>query len=114
MFIIELFYLLYSNPILCELHNFILLLLSCRSAPNDYTGGSFDVSIPAGLVKVTLSVSTLRDHTVEPAEYFKVTLSLPGAPKGCVVGTPDMSYITILDNTRMLGLGGHAPLRDEL
>ena len=59
MFIIELFYLLYSNPTLCELHNFILLLLSCRSAPNDYTGGSFDVSIPAGLVKVTLSVNDL-------------------------------------------------------
>ena len=51
---------------------------------------------------------------MEPAEYFKATLILPGAPKGCVVGTPDMSYITILDNTRMLGLGGHAPLRDEL
>ena len=72
------------------------------------------MSIPDGSVKVTLNVSTLRDNIVEQPEYFKVTLSLPGAPEGCVVGTPDMSYITILDNSHMLGLGEHAPLRNEL
>ena len=72
------------------------------------------MSIPAGSIKVTLDVSTLRDDIVELTEYFKATLSLPGAPEGCVVGTPDMSYITIIDNTSMLGLGEHAPLRNEL
>ena len=72
------------------------------------------MSIPAGSVKVTLNVSTLRDSIVEPAEYFESTLSLPGAPEGCVVGTPDMSYITIIDDTRMLGLGEHALLKNEL
>ena len=61
------------------------------------------MSIPAGSVEVTLNVSTLRDSIVELPEYFKATLSLPGAPEGCVVGTPDMSYIAIIDNTRMLG-----------
>ena len=55
-----------------------------------------------------LNVSTLQDIIVEVTEYFKATLSLPGAPEGCVVGTPDMSYITIVDDTRMLGLGEHA------
>ena len=72
------------------------------------------MSIPAGSVKVTLNVSTLPDNIVELPEYFKATLSLPGAPKGCVVGTPDMSYITIIDDSRMLGLGEHARLRNEL
>ena len=62
------------------------------------------MSIPAGTNKTTLSVSTLRDSIVEPDEHFKATLTLPGAPEGCVVGTPDMSYITIQDNTRMLEL----------
>ena len=84
------------------------------SDTDDYIGGSFDVSIPAESVKVTLNVSTLQDSIVELPEYFKATLSLPGAPKGCVVGTPDMSYTTILDDTRTLGLGEHAPLRNEL
>ena len=83
-------------------------LLPSFSDANDYIGGSFDVFIRAGSVKVTLSVSTLQDHIVELPEYFKATLSLPGAPEGCVVGTPDMSYITIVDDTRMLGLGEHA------
>ena len=73
------------------------------------------MSIPAGSVKVTLNVSTLPDNIVELLpEYFKATLSLPGAPEGSVVGTPDMSYITIIDNTRMLGLGEHALLKNEL
>ena len=72
------------------------------------------MSIPAGSVKMTLNVSTLQDDIVEPAEYFKATLSLPGAPEGCVVGSLDMSFITILDAMRMLGLGEHAPLRKEL
>ena len=64
--------------------------------------------IPAGSVKVTLNVSTLPDNIVELPEYFKATLSLPGAPDASVVGIPDMSYITIIDDTRMLGLGEQA------
>ena len=84
------------------------------SDTDDYIGSSFDVSIPAESVKVTLNVNTLRDSIVEPDEYFKATLSLPEAPEGCVVGTPEMSYITIIDDTRMLELGDHAPLKNEL
>ena len=72
------------------------------------------MSIPAGSINVTLNVSTLQDNIVELPEYFKATLSLPGAPEGSVVGTPDMSYTTIQDDTRMLGLGEHALLRKEL
>ena len=67
-------------------------------------GGSFDVVIPAGSVKVTLPVRTNADNIVEEDEYFKATLSLPGAPVGAVVGTPDTAYVTITDATSMLGL----------
>ena len=67
-------------------------------------GGSFNVFIPAGLVKATLPVSTNEDNIVEEDEYFKATLRLPGAPVGAVVGTPDTAYVTITDTTGMLGL----------
>ena len=75
------------------------VFISYPSAPEDYIGGSFGVSIPGGTTKATLSVSTLRDSIVEPDEYFKATLTLPGAPVGCAVGTPDVAFITIQDNT---------------
>ena len=62
-------------------------------------GGSFDVVIPAGSVMVSLPVRTNADNIVEEDEYFKATLSLPGAPIGVVVkfGTPDTAYVTITD-----------------
>ena len=72
--------------------------------PDDYTGGSFTVLIPAGTVKVTVSVATLNDNFVEDDEYFKATLSLPGSPEAVEVGSPDMAFVTITDETRMLGL----------
>ena len=70
--------------------------------------------IPPGSIKVTLNVSTPQDNILETAEYFKATLSLPEAPEGCVVGTPDMSYITIQDDTRMLALDSMPPLRVDI
>ena len=60
--------------------------------------------IPAGTVKVTVPVTTLTDNFVENDEYFKATLSLLGAPEAVEVGSPDMAFVTITDETRMLGL----------
>ena len=60
--------------------------------------------IPAGTVKVTVSETTLRDNFVEDDEYFKAILSLPSDPEAVVVGSPNMAFITIADDTRMLGL----------
>ena len=71
--------------------------------PDDYTGSSFGVSIPAGAVKVTLNVTTLTDNFVEDDEYFMATLSLPAAPEAVVVGSLNMAFVTIADETRMLG-----------
>ena len=60
--------------------------------------------IPAGSAKATLPVITNEDNIVEEDEYFNATLSLPGAPVGAVVGTPDTAYVTITDTTGMLRL----------
>ena len=72
--------------------------------PDDYTGGSFTVLIPAGTVMVTVAVTTLADILVEDDEYFKATLSLPGAPEAVVFGYPNMAFVTVTDETRMLRL----------
>ena len=72
--------------------------------PDDYVGGSFDVTIPTGTVQVTVPVNTTQDIFVEPDEYFSATLSLPGAPDAVVVGTPDVAFVTITDDTGMFGI----------
>ena len=66
----------------------------------DYTGGSFNVLIRAGLVKETLPVASLRDNFVEDDEYFKATLSLPDAPADVAIGFPDVTFVHVIDNTR--------------
>ena len=68
--------------------------------PDDYTGGSLNMLIRAGLVKETLPVATLRDNFVEDDEYFKGTLSLPGAPADVAIGFPDVTFVHVTDNTR--------------
>ena len=40
---------------------------------------------------------TNEDNIVEEDEHFRAILSLPGAPVGAVVGTPDTAYVTITD-----------------
>ena len=91
-----------------------LSVLPFSSAPFDYSVGSFDVMIPAGAPKVTFPVSTLTDNLVEGNEYFKATLSLPSAPEDVVVGSPNMAFVTIVDDDGMFGIISfiimHAPL----
>ena len=59
--------------------------------------------IPTGAINVTVSVTTLTDNLVEDDEYFKATLRLLGAPEVVFVGSPNMTFVTITDETRMLG-----------
>ena len=49
----------------------------------------------------TLNVSTLKDNFVEVDEHFKATLSLPGTPQAVIIGSPEMTFVTITDATRM-------------
>ena len=89
--------------IISKCHISWVILLS-HPDPDDYTSGSFTVSIPAGSVKVTLNATTQIDNFVEDDEYFKATFSLRGTPEAVVVQSSNMAFITITDETRMLGL----------
>ncbi|MDA8002872.1 MAG: pilus assembly protein N-terminal domain-containing protein, partial [Alphaproteobacteria bacterium] len=42
-------------------------------------------------------MTTNEDNFVEPEEYFSATLSLPGSPDTVVIGSPDVAFVTIID-----------------
>ena len=77
------------------------VILQFHPDPDDYTDGSISMLIPAQTVKVTLPVTTLTDNLKEDKEYFKATLSLPGALEDVVVASPDVAFVSITDNTCM-------------
>ena len=77
--------------------HYLLVYLPFSSADADYTGGSFNVVIPAGTIKVTVPVATLDDNLLEDDEFFKATLTIPGAPADVVVGSPNMAFVNITD-----------------
>ena len=93
---------------------FLFNTLPFSSAPNDYTGGSFNVFIPAGSTNVTLTVDTLTDNILEDAEHFKAILTIPGSPGSVVVGSPNMAFVAITNTTSMWRLSvsviQHTPL----
>ena len=68
---------------------------------------STNVVISAGSVTVTVTVTTNEDNFVEPEEYFSATLSLPGAQEAVAVGSPDVAFVIIMDNTCMFGTHAH-------
>ena len=63
---------------------------------SDYIGVTFLVTIPAGVVEVTVQVLTLRDPFCEADEYFKATLILQQAPLLVDIG-PDTAFVSITD-----------------
>ena len=67
-------------------------------APNDYLGGTFNVTIPAGRSMANLSVPTIKNDTVENDEVFKATLYPPPGSDSVVVGI-DTAYVTITDTS---------------
>ena len=88
----------------------LLVCLPFSSDGTDYTGGSFNVVIPAGTTKVTVPVDTLNDDFKEDDEYFKATLTIPGAPEDVVIGSTNMAFVTITDETRMWGIISFLPV----
>ena len=46
---------------------------------------------------MTFSVDTLKDTLLEPSEHFKVVLT--SNDENCVIGSPDESFVTIVDVT---------------
>lgn len=67
-------------------------------APSDYRGGTFNSTIPVGVMKLNISVPTNLNMPLEEDEYFKATLSLPVEPDNAKIGT-DPAFVTITDRT---------------
>ena len=55
------------------------------------------MTIPTGTDQVTLSVNTVVEDIVKEDEYFGATLSLPGSPDTVVISSPDVAFVTIID-----------------
>ena len=66
------------------------------TASEDYVGGTFDVTILAGLTNATLSVVTNVGTFPEDNEFFKAIFSLSEEADNVVVGA-DTAYIQITD-----------------
>ena len=88
---------------------YLLVYLPYSSAGADYIGGSLNVVIPAGTTKVTVPVATVDDNPLEDDEFFKATLTIPSAPEDVVIGSANMAFVTITDETRMWGIISFLP-----
>jgi len=67
---------------------------TAATAGSDYTAGSGDVTVPAGLTSKTFTVAVLGDRVVESTETFAVNLSAPNY--GSIVDAQGIG--AILDN----------------
>ena len=67
------------------------------TAPSDYTGGHYSVTIPALKKEGKVSVLTAKNETLEPDEHFIATLHVPEHPKLSTGLTT--AVITINDRT---------------
>ena len=56
------------------------------------------MSFSSGQMYATLMVPTLDDNTTELSEYFKVVINSTSQPDFAQIGSPNMSFITIVDN----------------
>ena len=66
-------------------------------ASSDYTSIVRELVIPAGQTSATFPVDTLKDILLEDSEHFKVVLT--SVNEDCAIGTPDESFVTIVDQT---------------
>ena len=69
-------------------------------APDDYTGGSFRLTLPAMARSVTFTIPIIDDSDVELAERF--TIALSNAPVG-VSFNPTSATVRIIDNDVVIG-----------
>ena len=67
---------------------------------DDYTGGIFTVTIPAGQTQVSQQVPILENAEAEGTESFQAKLTIPSASAslGVILGDNDTSTVTIIDN----------------
>nr|WNS50027.1 Na-Ca exchanger/integrin-beta4-like protein [Halisarca dujardinii] len=86
-----------SDEFDCEF-NVTLVNTDITTAPEDYTSGPYTVTFQPGQTTAILMIPTEDDSTPELTEVFKVEISSTSIPAQIVIGEPDDSYVTILDN----------------
>ena len=67
---------------------------------DDYTGGTFTVTIPAGQTQVSQLIPIIENAEAEGTESFQAQLILPSATAylGITLGDDDTATVTIIDN----------------
>ena len=75
-------------------------ILPLPSAGDDYSGGPFTVTIPAGQTQVFQQVPILQDNEAEGIEKFQAQLTIPSASAdlGVTVGDSGTAVVDILDD----------------
>ena len=78
----------------CHTFNF------ATAAGEDYTGGSYTATFPAGATTASVSIPITEDAIAEPTEDFSAVLTIPAeaASQGITKGADDTATINILDN----------------
>ena len=76
----------------------MLLFAFHLTAGDDYEFISYTVNFTAGQLNATLMVSTVDDNTTELSEYFSVVITSTDQPGTVEIGSPNMTFITIVDN----------------
>ena len=70
------------------------------AAGEDYTGGSYTATFPAGATTASVSIPITDNTIAELTEDFSVVLTIPAAAayQGITKGATDIATIDILDN----------------
>ena len=76
----------------------MLLFAFHLTAGDDYEFISYTVNFTAGQLNATLMVSTVDDSTTELSEYFKVVITSTSLAVTVLIGSPNVTIVTILDN----------------
>ena len=65
---------------------------------DDYVTGPYTVGFSPGQPSATLTVSIVDDIATELSEVFMVVITSTDPPSAAVIGSPNMTFITIEDN----------------
>lgn len=66
----------------------------------DYDSGPYAVTIPANMTIVPIDVAINNDNIYENNEEFYVIIDSKSLPVNIIVGTPNQTTVTIVDNDR--------------
>ena len=64
----------------------------------DYSSAPYNVTIPAGQISVPFDVTINDDIVFEENEEFLLTIDQCSSLNGVIIGSPNVTVVTILDN----------------